>query len=48
MPTLKDYNKRQSVSDIVNCIVKLKAHGIRSLCMFVLGSDSDSALSLRP
>jgi radical SAM superfamily enzyme YgiQ (UPF0313 family) len=45
--TLVDYNKRQSVADIVNCIVKLKAHGVRPLCMFVLGSDSDSALSIR-
>jgi radical SAM superfamily enzyme YgiQ (UPF0313 family) len=45
--TLKDYNKRQSVSEIVNCIVKLKAHKMRALCMFVLGSDSDSPLTIR-
>ena len=45
--TLKDYNKHQSVSDIVNCIMKLKAHGIRALCMFVLGSDSDTPLTIR-
>ncbi len=45
--TLVDYNKHQSVPDIVNCIMKLKAHDIRALCMFVLGGDSDSPLSIR-
>ncbi|RKY29247.1 MAG: hypothetical protein DRP79_00910 [Planctomycetota bacterium] len=45
--TLVDYNKKQSVTDVVNCIVKLKAHEIRALCMFVMGSDSDTSLTVR-
>ena len=45
--TLEDYNKKQSVADVVNCIVKLKAHKIRTLCMFVMGSDSDTPLTMR-
>ncbi|RKY88250.1 B12-binding domain-containing radical SAM protein [candidate division KSB1 bacterium] len=39
--TLRDYNKRQTVDDIKECIHQLKKHKIRICGMFVLGSDSD-------
>ena len=45
--TLKAYNKRQDLNDIVKCIRKVKDHGIRIHGMFVLGADTDNVDTIR-
>jgi radical SAM superfamily enzyme YgiQ (UPF0313 family) len=40
--TLKVYNKKQTLEDIEECIIKLNENGIRIHGMFVLGADEDS------
>jgi radical SAM superfamily enzyme YgiQ (UPF0313 family) len=45
--TLDSYNKRQSVADIARCIRKLRDRRIKVHGMFVLGSDDDTAQTIR-
>jgi radical SAM superfamily enzyme YgiQ (UPF0313 family) len=45
--TLKSYNKKQDVKDIVNSIRKFKAHDINIHGMFVLGADTDTVDTIR-
>ncbi|MEJ2683059.1 MAG: radical SAM protein [Candidatus Sulfobium sp.] len=45
--TLKAYNKKQDLDDIVKCIRKVKDHGIRIHGMFVLGADTDDVDTIR-
>lgn len=45
--TLIEYNKKQSVEQIVEAIKILKEYGIRSHGMFVFGADGDTADSIR-
>lgn len=45
--TLKEYNKRQSVEEIVEAVRILHEHGIMTHGMFVFGADNDDARSLR-
>ncbi|RME67064.1 MAG: radical SAM protein, partial [Nitrospirae bacterium] len=40
--TLKAFNKSQDLKDIVECIKKVKDHGIHIHGMFVLGADTDT------
>ncbi len=40
--TLKAYNKKQNIEEIVHCIKMLKDHGIEIHGMFVFGADSDT------
>ncbi|MEJ2697403.1 MAG: radical SAM protein [Candidatus Sulfobium sp.] len=39
--TLKAYNKKQGVEDIIRCVRTVKDHGLHIHGMFVLGADSD-------
>jgi radical SAM superfamily enzyme YgiQ (UPF0313 family) len=45
--TLKAYNKKQDLDDIVKCIRKVRDHGIRIHGMFVLGADTDDVDTIR-
>ncbi|HZO91598.1 MAG TPA: radical SAM protein [Chthonomonadaceae bacterium] len=45
--TLKEYNKKQSIEQIVEAIKILKEYGIRAHGMFVFGADGDTAETLR-
>lgn len=45
--TLLEYNKKQSVEQIVEAIQILKEYGIRAHGMFVFGADGDTAESIR-
>jgi anaerobic magnesium-protoporphyrin IX monomethyl ester cyclase len=45
--TLKEYNKKQSVEQIVEAIKILKEFGIRAHGMFVFGADGDTVESIR-
>jgi len=45
--TLKAYNKRQDLGDIVTSIRKFKEHGINIHGMFVLGADTDTVETVR-
>ena len=45
--TLLEYNKKQSVEQIVEAIKILKEYGIRAHGMFVFGADGDTADSIR-
>jgi len=45
--TLEEYNKKQSVEQIVEAIEVLKRYGIRVHGMFVFGADSDTVDSLK-
>jgi radical SAM superfamily enzyme YgiQ (UPF0313 family) len=45
--TLAEFNKRQSVEQIVEAIRILKEYGIRAHGMFVFGADEDTVESLR-
>jgi radical SAM superfamily enzyme YgiQ (UPF0313 family) len=39
--TLEEYNKKQALKDIVNCVKTVKEHGLHIHGMFVLGADTD-------
>lgn len=45
--TLEEYNKRQTVEQIVDAIHTLRKYGIRTHGMFVFGADEDTLESLR-
>ncbi len=45
--TLKLYNKKQKVEEIVECIRKVKDHGIHIHGMFVLGADTDDIETIK-
>ncbi len=45
--TLEAFNKRQALSDIVNCIRTVKEYGIHIHGMFVLGADTDDVDTIR-
>jgi radical SAM superfamily enzyme YgiQ (UPF0313 family) len=45
--TLKLYNKKQGLEDIISCIRKVKDHGIHIHGMFVLGADTDDVETIR-
>ncbi len=45
--TLKEYNKRQSVEQIIEAIAILKEYGILAHGMFVFGADGDTVDSIR-
>jgi len=45
--TLLEYNKKQSVEQIVEAIKILREYGIRAHGMFVFGADGDTAESIR-
>lgn len=45
--TLKAYNKKQDLDDIVRCIRKVRERGIRIHGMFVLGADTDDVDTIR-
>lgn len=45
--TLEEYNKRQTVEQIVEAITSLRKYGIRAHGMFVFGADEDTVDSLR-
>ncbi len=39
--TLEEYNKKQALEDIVNCVKTVKEHGLHIHGMFVLGADAE-------
>jgi radical SAM superfamily enzyme YgiQ (UPF0313 family) len=45
--TLAAYNKKQDVKGIVDCIRKVKEHGIHIHGMFVLGADTDDKTTIK-
>ncbi|OFX16120.1 MAG: hypothetical protein A2Z18_05410 [Armatimonadetes bacterium RBG_16_58_9] len=45
--TLKEYNKRQTVEEIVESVRILHEHGIMTHGMFIFGADNDDVASLR-
>ena len=45
--TLEEYNKRQTVDEIVEAVRLLHEHGIMTHGMFIFGADHDDAASLR-
>ncbi|MCI4445522.1 MAG: radical SAM protein [Candidatus Aminicenantes bacterium] len=45
--TLKAYNKKQGLEDIVTCIRTLKDYGLHIHGMFVLGADPDTVETIR-
>jgi radical SAM superfamily enzyme YgiQ (UPF0313 family) len=45
--TLKAYNKKQDLEDIISCIRKVRDHGIHIHGMFVLGADTDDVETIR-
>jgi radical SAM superfamily enzyme YgiQ (UPF0313 family) len=45
--TLKLYNKKQGLEDIISCIRTVKDHGIHIHGMFVLGADTDDVETIR-
>jgi radical SAM superfamily enzyme YgiQ (UPF0313 family) len=45
--TLENYNKRQTVEDVKDCINKLHKHGIGVHGMFALGSDEDDSNTIK-
>ena len=45
--TLKAYNKKQGLEDIISCIRAVKDHGIHIHGMFVLGADTDDVETIR-
>lgn len=45
--TLKEYNKKQTLGDIVNFIKAVKEHGMHIHGMFVLGADTDDVDTIK-
>lgn len=45
--TLDEYDKSQSVDDIIDALAKLRRYGLKIHGMFVLGADSDDRHSVR-
>src|SRR5512135_1520684 len=45
--TLKAYNKKQGLEDIISCIRTVKEHGIHIHGMFVMGADTDDVGTIR-
>lgn len=45
--TLKAYNKKQGIDEIINCIKMLKNYGIEIHGMFVFGADTDTIDTLK-
>ncbi len=45
--TLAGFNKRQSIEDMAGGLAALRSYGIKTHGMFVLGSDSDTVVSIR-
>jgi radical SAM superfamily enzyme YgiQ (UPF0313 family) len=45
--TLKAYNKKQELEDIISCVRAVKEHGIHIHGMFVLGADTDDVETIR-
>ena len=45
--TLKLYEKKQSLGEIIHCIRRVKEHGMHIHGMFVLGADTDSVDTVR-
>jgi radical SAM superfamily enzyme YgiQ (UPF0313 family) len=45
--TLKLYNKKQGLEDIISCIRTVRDHGIHIHGMFVLGADTDDVETIR-
>ncbi|MBF0536847.1 MAG: radical SAM protein [Nitrospirae bacterium] len=45
--TLKNYNKGQSLDEIINCIKLVREHGIKIHGMFVFGADTDDVDTIR-
>ena len=45
--TLEEYNKKQSVEDVHECIARFHKYNIRVHGMFILGSDHDTVQSIR-
>lgn len=45
--TLKLYEKKQSIEEIVHCIRRVKEHGMHIHGMFVLGADTDTVDTVR-
>ncbi len=45
--TLEEYNKKQSVEDVHECVARFHKYNIRVHGMFVLGSDHDTIESIR-
>ena len=45
--TLKEYNKKQDLTDIITCIKEVRYHGIHIHGMFVLGAESDDVKTIR-
>ncbi len=45
--TLEEYNKKQELQDIVNCIRAIKGHGMHIHGMFIVGADTDNIDTIR-
>jgi len=45
--TLKEYNKKQDLQDIISCIREVRDHGIHIHGMFVLGAETDDVKTIR-
>ena len=45
--TLENYNKKQEVKEIENCIRAVREHGMHTHGMFVLGADTDTVDTIR-
>jgi len=45
--TLKEYNKKQDMEDILSCISRVRYHGIHIHGMFVLGAKTDDVDTIR-
>jgi len=45
--TLKAYNKKQDLQDIISCIREVRDHGIHLHGMFVLGAETDDVQTIR-
>jgi len=45
--TLKEYNKKQDLQDIISCIREVRYHGIHIHGMFVLGAENDDVQTIQ-
>ena len=45
--TLKEYNKKQDLQDIISCIREVRYHGIHIHGMFVLGAETDDVQTIQ-